>query len=209
MPAGSIDQEEDRRWDYSDSPVHCVAGWIYSDYTAGDLDPREPDAGSHKDRTLTQLHTDPWGYTEQGRLRAEWSLSPTRLLAVFELVASIQAPKSSSAPCDVAALPSPKRQRSVLRFWRNVRRTSSTVPRPASVSARVRESSALAVAPYVRQEQRFDAEQHGCSVTDGAVGRGGRRAVATRLFRKRPRNAADECQQRRQSFTRVRRRRRP
>jgi hypothetical protein len=33
---------------------------------------------------------------------------------------------------------------------------------------------------FVREEQRFDGGQDGCSATDGEVGRGGRRAAATR-----------------------------
>ncbi len=38
--------------------------------------------------------------------------------------------------------------------WRDARRTSSTVPRPGSVSARVRRASAVVVTPSVRFQQR-------------------------------------------------------
>jgi len=47
------------------------------------------------------------------------------------------------------------------------------------------------VTAAVRKEQRFDSGQHGCSVTDGAVRRGGQRAVATR-----PQRSADGTLQR-------------
>jgi hypothetical protein len=63
-----------------------------------------------------------------GATAADTSASPRRLAR------SVQAPEA--------------------RFWRDARRTSSTVPRPAFVSARVRGASAVVVTPSVRQQQR-------------------------------------------------------
>ena len=84
--------------------------------------------------------------------------SPVRLQAAADQAGSKHTgdsrSRSKAGPSDGSLTAFGGRRRRQSRKWRDARRASSTEPRPAFVSSRVREVSAVVVTPSVRHQQR-------------------------------------------------------